>query len=210
MLGAGTMFSNWASRRARGTRPLAIAPISRAQAQDQQIIQLRRLVARNTPQTSNWSTSKTNITTPAAIGYTSTDYSLTNLFIASTDYSSSVLGDFYRNKALYLTVDSNQDIQKIRVCVYWSKKAGNSYQPSDLNSIPDPAAFQVIHDSMIFPANVTSARRIKINLKNKLTNYNQSSSTLEYGDLHVMFTIYNHTAASRGISWQARLFLQNK
>jgi hypothetical protein len=177
-----------------------------------QVSLLRRTVARNTPQTSTWQDSTVSYTTAAATGIFSQDYSLTSRFISSgTPYTDAVLGDRYRNKSVMLKIDAGDNIPKVRLIVYWTKKTGNSMTINDFLTTPDPSAFTVISDTMFFPAGKQKSTVFKrFNLRGKITNYNQSSSVLEEGDLRFHIVLYSDTAVTKTIAWQQRLNIQNK
>ena len=199
--GARALYSMYNS-----TAPVPASPLSRVQ---NQVTLLSRRINRNAPQVSNWA--YTAAFTSTLSGFQATDYSITSGFIGSgSDYTSSVLGDYYRNKRLMLKLDATNTINKVRVLVYWSKKAGTYSGMTDMTTTLDPAAFQVIHDSVFYPITEKSGKFIRINLRDKMTNYNQSSATLESGDLHLRIIFDNPTAASRNVTYGLRLFLQNK
>ena len=188
------------------TRPVVGSPLTRVQ---NQVNILRRTVARQAPQTSNWSKIY-SWTTPATVGFQTYDIPITTDFIASSDYTNSVLGDFYRNKFLQLKLDCEPVVPKYRIIVYWSRKAGNTSGVGDFAFTLDPAAFTVIHDSMVFPNQLAGTKFIRLNLRGKMTNYNQSSSTLEYGDLRVRIILYNNAATARNSTIGIRHYIQNK
>lgn len=210
MLAGGTMLSNYLGRRARGTAPLRVLPVSKSADQQQQLVQLRRLVARNTPQTSNFYNSG-SYTSPATSGTQGFDIPITANFVASADFDAQVIGDKFYNVSNMLRLQFSTEYRQVRIITYWSKKAGNTTGIGGYQEILDPAAFQVLTDISLYPSkNGGFNPVIRNNLKKKLTVYNKSSDVLENGDFKCRILFENPTAAATTVFWTNRLFIQNK
>jgi len=214
-LAAANLYTGYRSARA-GSKyylPKRVVVSSKSEEQDQAIRTLYSMVRSNKPQISNWADSGT-VTTPAAAGNNGIDWSPTTRFIASgVDYTSSVLGDYFRNHMYRLRIDCPTTITRARVIVYWSKRAGTTSGTSDFTTILDPAAFTVLYEKCFFPSqsiNPSGVIWINVPLKSKLTNYNQSSGVLEYGQLNVRLITQQTSTSAQTITWAARLFVSNK
>lgn len=188
-------------------------PLTRVQ---KQVRLLGKTVAQQRPQLSNWVDSATLSCPQTAV--TSQDYSLTSRFIASSGsgaYDDLVLGDKYTNVKTQLRFDISLDLPRVRVIVYWAKKAGNTLVISNFWNTPDPSAFVVLFDRTYAPIGVTATsahnvRSVNLLLGNKITNYNESSSVLENGDLRMLIIAENTSASAKAIAWSSRLFIRNK
>lgn len=216
-IGMAGLGLNWAVQRQSrfyGPRPTAVMPVSKQQVQDEQIASLRKMINLNKQQTSNYYASLSH-TIPAGIAYTLQTVSLTSNFTGSTEFPKQVIGDRYINKALHLRFDHNQDFPRFRVVVYWARRAGNTFTPASIVDQADPAAFIVLKDWVIYPKQSDGLgpghNTYRINLKNKLTVFNFSSSVLESGDLKMAILSYNDSAsATRALIYTTRLMLANK
>lgn len=195
--------------RYKANQPMRVTPVSKIADQQQQIIQLRRLVARNTPQVSNWNY-YTALVTAASVGVQSFSINTTALFTASADFDAQVIGDRFLNHSLYFSANFPTDVERARVIIYWCRKAENVSSVNTFVESLDPAAHIVVYDRCFFPKVGASVFRTKINLKKVMTVYNKSSDVLEKGDLRIRVLIENPTAAQRSIPTSQRLFLSNK
>lgn len=180
------------------------------------IYRLRRMVLAQRPQISNWpDTATVNCT---AVSVTPIDYNLTNRFVTSTgagSYNDLVLGDKFRNIKSHFRFDYSIGMSRVRVVLYWSKKAGNTCLINDYTTIADPTAFTVVYDQTWSPqgasANVcNTVKSAVINHRGKITNYNESSSIIEQGELHLRIIAENPTSSNQTFIWVHRFYLRNK
>lgn len=214
-LAAANMYSGYKSTRAGAKyyRPQKVFIGSRMDEQDDQIATLRRMITLNKQQVSGYDDG-TSLTVPASTTNGITQYNLTTRFTGSTDYPKTVLGDRFVNKSLWFRYRCDAaGLDRLRVVVYWARKAGNTWNPTGFQDIPDPSAFIVLMDKMHFPTGnptATVSNTYKIALKNRQTVWNYSSSVLESGSLNLLFFYDNTAAASKGINWATRLNFANK
>lgn len=168
----------------------------------EEIKKLRRIVISNRPQISNWPDTATM--NCSAVSVTPLDYNLTNRFVSSTgagSYNDVVLGDKFRNIKSHFRFDYSIGMSRVRVVVYWAKKAGNTCLINDFTTIADPTAFTVVYDQTWSPqgASATICNTVKaamINHRGKITNYNESSGVIEQGELHLRIIAENPTASN--------------
>lgn len=134
----------------------------------------------------------------------------------TTTYERLILGDTYRNMNLVWRMDmgvtQNTTVKpaKVRVVIYWAKKAGNSFTTGSFLTLPDPAAFTVLWDKCYDPEVHGDAVGGRINLKGKITKYNQSSQVFEFGQLRIFLLGSNNTATALSTSFGCRLAVTNK
>lgn len=127
----------------------------------------------------------------AGVGFN--EVTVSSSIIADGEYRNNVTGDVYINKWIKLNGISDLSTEVLRVVVYRPLKTGNSYTgpvtQGDLVRLLDPAAFHVYHDSFVNKTSETNDHGYKrfINLGNLRTVYNGSASSLESGDLRVMW-----------------------
>jgi len=171
----------------RGTKPSAkYAAPSGLQAQ---VNALSRRVAQNTRQKNFW---RKQYELPQSAGYDGLSIDVAAAFVIDPSYRTMVLGDKYTNHWIRLNWLLQNTTDLMRIIAYVPKKTGGFIAPpSDEESflrIPDPAAYTVFHDQFysVVDRGVDRAFKKVINLRNMVTNYNGSSSTMERGDLKIM------------------------
>lgn len=170
-----------------------------------QINQLSRRVGQNQPAKNYFRTSYTDTAILTGVG--STDSSLTNDFIAGTNFRNYVNGDTWSNVGLRIRGVIENAADTFRVIVYVPKKTGNgltaSAVKSDMARILDPAAFWVLTDFYVERQSVARGTYDKyISLKNLQTIYNTDSTVLERGDIRIYIAwdasstgLVHHTSA---------------
>jgi hypothetical protein len=210
-----------ASRFGRKSLPItSVAPMSKYEIQGAQIQSLRKMIGSTKPSVNNH-----DATATAAIPASSTNNTLTinvtSGFTGSTNYEKLVLGDRFVNKKIQLRVAfegndaDSTGLVKARIVVYWARKPGTSFVPTEPTSIPDPAAFTVLYDRMQWPlqdsANLSNnTNTITIPLRDRITVFNQSSSVIEAGELKILIMTDNNAITAKGIRYEYRLFVANK
>lgn len=195
----------------RGTVKNFNAPMRRRVPLDYKLLQLQRQINKQKPELQNF---RTNDSLTIASGYTVNTLGITDLFAAAAIFDELVLGDKFINERLKMQFHASVAVIKMRIIVYFTKRTGASFSPASTAagfvSIPDPAAFQVLHDKVYISGNDTSgmAPSFNISLKKILTTYNRSSNTLERGDLRVC--IITESGAATGSNWCSQLLFRNK
>lgn len=137
-------------------------------------------------------------------GVTRVGHDITAGFIASSQYTNSVLGDTYKNVYLRSTHIFPPEAQAIRVLVYRLMRPGASFAPSNTEegfvTPPDPAFVKLITDKYITPPNGNTGTCFTLThyLGNYETVINRSNSNvIEKGEFFMLIqTKGNGTATS--------------
>lgn len=164
---------------------------------------LKRRVGANTARKVYFRSPKTIVGTGSA-GYLRTEWSVTDLFVADSNFRNDINGDRWKNHWLKLKYSSDTAaVLQVRLIVYSPKIAGASFNPTPdiagFNLPLDPTAFTVYYDKHINNPNAINPyhfdRWVKLNMSSL---YNGSSGVLEKGDVRVMVQFQNITNLNGG------------
>lgn len=176
-----------------------------------ELYRLKRKVARITPGLNYFTRTATLSSSEIApFSYHVVTVTPTEDFIADAAYRTLITGDDFLNKFIKLKYTGNTTvIQQVRIVVYVPMKPTTLFQPqsdaSGFVTIPDPNAFRVLYDSMKVNPNSLQPLHWQhtIQLRNLMTVYNGSSSTIEKGNLKICVMYQNLTDELGGVlGWQ--------
>lgn len=176
-----------------------------------QVDALRRKVNQQKPETQYWLDTKRVVTTVAS-GYEEATYTLTQLFIANTNFRSQVLGDRWQNVMLRLNLAAFfQNITQARIIVYAAKKPATTMTFTDVLGIPDPNAFTIFWDEFILADHATQKKEIKRMIPlNVQTLYNTDTAVLERGDIKMLLMLQSSSSSQTAFEYRSMLKFHNK
>lgn len=217
---AGLGLNSYIARKARQYQskyPLpSPMPVSKPDVNAANIRRLYSIVNRNKPSWNYYENPVQTLSLPINSN-ASLNFSPTSTFIGDvTAYEKLILGDTYRNQQFVWRCDFTPIAgtavkpQKVRILIYWARKAGNQFTATTFTPIPDPAAFQVLYDRTFDPEVHGDFVQGRLNLKGKITKYNQSSAVLESGQLWVHIQGQNASATAITVNFGSRLTVTNK
>lgn len=194
-------FRKWKSSYRPSTKP----------SLQNQVDVLKRKVSRNTPETQYFQ----DLTSELIIGNVNQSFevNVTDSLINTANFRDLVTGDKWINKSLQFHFDPHHNTGMCRLVIYQPKKVGQRFQPVGTTAAyeryPDPSAFRVFYDHSWEPTRDNELRKKgSINLGNMMTTYNSDSSTLERGEIIVMFMVINADASR--VNMALNLAYQNK
>lgn len=201
-------------QQSRGTkRTLRVGPPTLAN----KIKRLERKVAHNTPGL-NYFTRLSNPVSDviSSFNYQVATFSPSDTYVTDPQYRNEITGDTFYNKWLKLMYTDDASgtpgssaVLQMRIVVYSPKLADTIFKPSDtaagFATLPDPSAFNVYLDETIQDPNSLQALHFSriIQLRNKVTEYNGSNTTMERGPINVTVLFQNTTNNKAGqFGWQ--------
>lgn len=163
---------------------------------------MKRMIAKNKPETKRWYAGFTH--TATASSSVRTDFKLTELFHTDPEFGENVLGEKWRNLRFNYRIDSNKNnvTGHQRIIVYKPKIPGSVLTLGNIRSFVDPNEYTVYHDKILRPdvgtisSNVTPTENNKsimvtggCSLRNTVTTW--AASLPRENDIHVAVLTFN-------------------
>lgn len=87
----------------------------------------------------------------AALGFGRKDGNITTSFHGWANFRDNVLGDKWKNHSLKLALRCDNYNGMIRLVVYYPKRVGDTWSPTNIGAIPDPNDTVVLYDRVLRP-----------------------------------------------------------
>lgn len=195
----------------RGTIKKWNAPMGRQLPIDYKLRQLQRQINKQKPAIENHRASWTH---SIASGFNKDSNAITTDFTGSPDFRKTIIGDRFTNLYLKHTHVFPSTCIDARVLVYATRRTGVTFNPAltaaGYATIPDPAFVRVLSDNYItFTQSRGKTVKLFTPLKNIQTVYNESSDTLENGEIYMMVMTQGNSVGSVVYS-SSQLHVRNK
>lgn len=213
----GMGLNSMVQRASRRYSPRPVVPTTPFDVERMKLEDLRRRVAKISPNIENVALAPAALSVPAATTQ-AFDYSITGSLMGNAEAGAKYIGDKFRNIGLLIRMNCHETLNFVRVIVYIPKVAGDGYTIPDLQSIPDETKYTLLYDTILFPTHSNQSRKnilVKyINLKNRLTTVDRTgpaAGTVRTCDVRIAVLAQNTSATTaRTIEPWYKLRFQNK